>query len=125
MAFQAVRIQQSVVEFILNHTEHIFSADSALIKPKEGRGKKNSKNVMSQSFKLKPQLLLLLRGRRSDVFGEIRHASHQWPVRTDETDEPGGGPGPLPEPQPPRAQRAPAGEQPSGHQHGHALPHRH
>lgn len=38
MAFQAVRIQQSVVEFILNHTEHIFSADSALIKPKEGRG---------------------------------------------------------------------------------------
>ncbi|TNM84930.1 hypothetical protein fugu_009108 [Takifugu bimaculatus] len=36
MAFQAVRIQQSVVEFILNHTEQIFSSDSALIKPKEG-----------------------------------------------------------------------------------------
>uniref|UniRef100_A0A671TPW5 Rho GTPase activating protein 31 n=1 Tax=Sparus aurata TaxID=8175 RepID=A0A671TPW5_SPAAU len=28
MAFQAVRIQQSVVEFILNHTEQIFSGDS-------------------------------------------------------------------------------------------------
>ncbi|CAG00569.1 unnamed protein product [Tetraodon nigroviridis] len=38
MAFQAVRIQQSVVEFILNHTEQIFSSDSALIKPKEGAG---------------------------------------------------------------------------------------
>ncbi|KAL7389880.1 hypothetical protein ABVT39_011459 [Epinephelus coioides] len=35
MAFQEVRIQQSVVEFILNHTEEIFS-DSAQIKPKEG-----------------------------------------------------------------------------------------
>ncbi|XP_070700003.1 rho GTPase-activating protein 31 [Pempheris klunzingeri] len=36
MAFQEVRIQQSVVEFILNHTEQIFSDDSAQIKPKEG-----------------------------------------------------------------------------------------
>lgn len=36
MAFQAVRIQQSVVEFILNHTEQIFSPDSAQIKLKEG-----------------------------------------------------------------------------------------
>nr|XP_057943920.1 rho GTPase-activating protein 31 [Doryrhamphus excisus] len=36
MAFQEVRIQQSVVEFILNHTEQIFSGDSVLIKPKEG-----------------------------------------------------------------------------------------
>lgn len=36
MAFQAVRIQQSVVEFILNHTEEIFSGDSVQIKPKEG-----------------------------------------------------------------------------------------
>ncbi|KAA8587009.1 rho GTPase-activating protein 31 isoform X2 [Etheostoma spectabile] len=35
MAFQEVRIQQSVVEFILNHTEEIFS-DSLQIKPKEG-----------------------------------------------------------------------------------------
>lgn len=35
MAFQQVRIQQSVVEFILNHTEEIFS-DSVQIKPKEG-----------------------------------------------------------------------------------------
>ncbi|XP_074467797.1 rho GTPase-activating protein 31 isoform X2 [Sebastes fasciatus] len=35
MAFQEVRIQQSVVEFILNHTEEIFS-DSVQIKPKEG-----------------------------------------------------------------------------------------
>uniref|UniRef100_UPI0037E8D91F rho GTPase-activating protein 31 n=1 Tax=Semicossyphus pulcher TaxID=241346 RepID=UPI0037E8D91F len=35
MAFQEVRIQQSVVEFILNHTEQIFS-DSIQIKPKEG-----------------------------------------------------------------------------------------
>ncbi|XP_035522222.1 rho GTPase-activating protein 31 [Morone saxatilis] len=36
MAFQEVRIQQSVVEFILNHTEQIFSSDSKQIKPKEG-----------------------------------------------------------------------------------------
>ncbi|KAM9348678.1 rho GTPase-activating protein 31 [Symphorus nematophorus] len=36
MAFQEVRIQQSVVEFILNHTEQIFSSDSVQIKPKEG-----------------------------------------------------------------------------------------
>ncbi|XP_054611225.1 rho GTPase-activating protein 31 [Dunckerocampus dactyliophorus] len=36
MAFQEVRIQQSVVEFILNHTEQIFSGDSVLMKPKEG-----------------------------------------------------------------------------------------
>lgn len=41
MAFQAVRIQQSVVEFILNHTEQIFSSDSALIKPKEGQDKRS------------------------------------------------------------------------------------
>lgn len=36
MAFQEVRIQQSVIEFILNHTEQIFSSDSAQMKPKEG-----------------------------------------------------------------------------------------
>ncbi|XP_034538733.1 rho GTPase-activating protein 31 [Notolabrus celidotus] len=36
MAFQEVRIQQSVVEFILNHTQQIFSGDSVQIKPKEG-----------------------------------------------------------------------------------------
>lgn len=36
MAFQAVRIQQSVVEFILNHREQIFSNEAAQIKPKEG-----------------------------------------------------------------------------------------
>uniref|UniRef100_A0A8C2ZP13 Rho GTPase activating protein 31 n=1 Tax=Cyclopterus lumpus TaxID=8103 RepID=A0A8C2ZP13_CYCLU len=35
MAFQEVRIQQSVVEYILNHTEEIFS-DSVQLKPKEG-----------------------------------------------------------------------------------------
>ncbi|XP_068457471.1 rho GTPase-activating protein 31 [Clinocottus analis] len=35
MAFQEVRIQQSVVEYILNHTEEIFS-DTVQIKPKEG-----------------------------------------------------------------------------------------
>ncbi|XP_040006994.1 rho GTPase-activating protein 31 [Xiphias gladius] len=35
MAFQEVRIQQSVVEFILNHTEQIFSNGSVQIKPKE------------------------------------------------------------------------------------------
>ncbi|XP_053702867.1 rho GTPase-activating protein 31 [Synchiropus splendidus] len=34
MAFQEVRIQQSVVEFILNHTEQIFN-DSAIVKPKD------------------------------------------------------------------------------------------
>lgn len=37
MAFQAVRIQQSVVEFILNHREQIFSNEAVQIKPKEGR----------------------------------------------------------------------------------------
>lgn len=36
MAFQEVRIQQSVVEFILNHTDQIFSSGPAQIKPKEG-----------------------------------------------------------------------------------------
>ncbi|XP_030601708.1 rho GTPase-activating protein 31 [Archocentrus centrarchus] len=36
MAFQEVRIQQSVVEFILNHADQIFSGDFAQIKPKEG-----------------------------------------------------------------------------------------
>lgn len=36
MAFQAVRIQQSVVEFILNHREQIFSSEAAQMKPKEG-----------------------------------------------------------------------------------------
>ncbi|KAM7374282.1 hypothetical protein PAMP_006950 [Pampus punctatissimus] len=36
MAFQEVRIQQSVVEFILNHTQQIFNSDSVEIKPKEG-----------------------------------------------------------------------------------------
>ncbi|XP_077361021.1 rho GTPase-activating protein 31 [Festucalex cinctus] len=36
MAFQEVRIQQSVVEFILNHTEQIFNSDSVQIKTKEG-----------------------------------------------------------------------------------------
>ncbi|XP_029925641.1 rho GTPase-activating protein 31 [Myripristis murdjan] len=36
MAFQEVRVQQSVVEFILNHTEQIFSHESVQIKPKEG-----------------------------------------------------------------------------------------
>ncbi|XP_034463497.1 rho GTPase-activating protein 31 [Hippoglossus hippoglossus] len=36
MAFQEVRIQQSVVEFILNNTNQIFSAGSVQIKPKEG-----------------------------------------------------------------------------------------
>ncbi|KAF3706469.1 Rho GTPase-activating protein 31 Cdc42 GTPase-activating protein [Channa argus] len=36
MAFQEVRIQQSVIEFILNHTEQIFSSEYVQIKPKEG-----------------------------------------------------------------------------------------
>ncbi|XP_076024856.1 rho GTPase-activating protein 31 isoform X2 [Genypterus blacodes] len=36
MAFQEVRVQQSVVEFILNHTEQIFSNECVQIKPKEG-----------------------------------------------------------------------------------------
>ncbi|XP_077597381.1 rho GTPase-activating protein 31 [Stigmatopora nigra] len=38
MAFQEVRIQQSVVEFILNHTEQIFNNDPTQIKSKEGSG---------------------------------------------------------------------------------------
>uniref|UniRef100_H2LQN2 Rho GTPase activating protein 31 n=1 Tax=Oryzias latipes TaxID=8090 RepID=H2LQN2_ORYLA len=37
MAFQEVRKQQSVIEYILNHTEQIFSGASAPIKPKEGQ----------------------------------------------------------------------------------------
>lgn len=56
MAFQAVRIQQSVVEFILNHMEQIFGSDCALIKPKEGRKEKFGERHDS-SFKLKPRLL--------------------------------------------------------------------
>lgn len=36
MAFQEVRIQQSVVEFILNHTEQIFNSGAVQNKPKEG-----------------------------------------------------------------------------------------
>ncbi|KAK6305602.1 hypothetical protein J4Q44_G00243820 [Coregonus suidteri] len=36
MAFQEVRVQQSVVEFILNHTEQIFNHAAAPIKTKEG-----------------------------------------------------------------------------------------
>ncbi|XP_061558475.1 rho GTPase-activating protein 31 [Phycodurus eques] len=36
MAFQEVRIQQSVVEFILNHTEQIFNSESVQTKLKEG-----------------------------------------------------------------------------------------
>ncbi|KAM3869208.1 rho GTPase-activating protein 31-like [Diretmus argenteus] len=35
MAFQEVRVQQTVVEFILNHTEQIFNHDSVQIKPTE------------------------------------------------------------------------------------------
>lgn len=38
MAFQEVRIQQSVIEFILNHTEQIFNSGSVHIKSKEGPG---------------------------------------------------------------------------------------
>lgn len=36
MAFQEVRVQQSVIEFILNHTEQIFSGTPMQMKPKEG-----------------------------------------------------------------------------------------
>ncbi|CAL8365108.1 unnamed protein product [Lota lota] len=35
-AFQEVRVQQSVVEFILNHTEQIFNRGTGLCKAKEG-----------------------------------------------------------------------------------------
>ncbi|KAL7835054.1 hypothetical protein SRHO_G00293010 [Serrasalmus rhombeus] len=37
-AFMEVRVQQSVVEFILNHTEQIFNHGDAPYKPKEGSG---------------------------------------------------------------------------------------
>ena len=47
MAFQEVRIQQSVVEFILNHTEEIFS-DSVQIKPKEGISFKTCKHSLCE-----------------------------------------------------------------------------
>lgn len=36
MAFQEVRVQQSVIEFILNHTEQIFNGSSLQTKPREG-----------------------------------------------------------------------------------------
>ena len=36
-AFQEVRVQQAVVEFILNHTEQIFNRGTGLCKAKEGR----------------------------------------------------------------------------------------
>ncbi|CAL9685585.1 unnamed protein product [Knipowitschia caucasica] len=36
MAFQEVRVQQSVIEFILNHTDQIFNGGSIQVKPKEG-----------------------------------------------------------------------------------------
>ncbi|XP_062309880.1 rho GTPase-activating protein 31 isoform X2 [Osmerus eperlanus] len=36
IAFQEVRVQQSVVEFILNHTEQIFNNGAVQTKPKEG-----------------------------------------------------------------------------------------
>ncbi|XP_072302337.1 rho GTPase-activating protein 31 [Eucyclogobius newberryi] len=35
MAFQEVRVQQSIIEFILNHTEQIFNGGSIQVKPKE------------------------------------------------------------------------------------------
>ncbi|KAG7274353.1 hypothetical protein CRUP_028674, partial [Coryphaenoides rupestris] len=35
-AFQEVRVQQAVVEFILNHTEQIFNQGTGLGKAKEG-----------------------------------------------------------------------------------------
>lgn len=56
--------------------------------------------------------------------GEVRHASLRGSGWTDETDEPGRGPGPLLEPKPPGASRASAGEQSARHQQRHALPHR-
>ncbi|XP_026881608.2 rho GTPase-activating protein 31 [Electrophorus electricus] len=37
-AFLEVRVQQSVVEFILNHTEQIFNQGADIAKPKEGPG---------------------------------------------------------------------------------------
>lgn len=46
MAFQEVRIQQSVIEFILNHAEQIFSGDSAQVKPKEGQNLNVNKLVL-------------------------------------------------------------------------------
>lgn len=36
MAFLEVRVQQSVVEFILNHTEQIFNQDGQPSKSREG-----------------------------------------------------------------------------------------
>ncbi len=50
MAFQEVRLQQSVVEFILNHTEQIFSSDSVQIKPKEGKTFKKNTRYFYGSF---------------------------------------------------------------------------
>lgn len=38
IAFKEVRVQQSVIEFILNNTEQIFSSGPVQIKPKEGPG---------------------------------------------------------------------------------------
>lgn len=36
IAFQEVRVQQSVVEFILNHTEQIFNLEVQSTKSREG-----------------------------------------------------------------------------------------
>lgn len=36
IAFQEVRVQQSVVEFILNHTEQIFNQEVQSTKSREG-----------------------------------------------------------------------------------------
>lgn len=87
MAFQEVRIQQSVVEFILNHTEQIFNCDFAQIKPKEGMSIKkldyiHLADVLSKHFNLLVYYIYLLYLYRTefDVWGEVCHAADQWPV---------------------------------------------
>ncbi|XP_072231142.1 rho GTPase-activating protein 31 isoform X1 [Leuresthes tenuis] len=54
MAFQEVRKQQSVVEFILNHTEQIFSGDSVQIKPKEDHASAGPSLVCGEKYATLP-----------------------------------------------------------------------
>lgn len=100
MAFQEVRKQQSVIEFILNHTEQIFSGASAPIKPKEGEF-----TLQCAPMRLEKSVIdgLYFYRTKFDVWGEVCNTPHQWTGWADETDEPGGGPGPLLKPKPPPA----------------------
>lgn len=69
MAFQEVRIQQSVVEFILNHADQIFSSEQ--IKVKEGMTflllRKNVELKHFLSYQRKKQHFIFLQDRFRSV----------------------------------------------------------